>query len=79
MKIKDRLDNYLCDREYKIIIKDQEVDIINYDEIVNFTSNQIKVKYHNKLIVIEGSYLVILKMLENEVLIAGNITTVRIN
>lgn len=79
MKIKDRLDNYLCDREYKIIIKDQEVDIINYDEIVNFTSNQIKVKYHNKLIVIDGSYLVILKMLENEVLIAGNITTVRIN
>ena len=36
MKILKRIDNYLYDREYRIIIKENCVNIINYDEIVDF-------------------------------------------
>ena len=79
MKLKDRLDSYLYDREYKIIIKENYVNIINYDEIIDFTLNRIAVKYRNKLIVIEGMDLTISKMVEDEVLVTGKITNIRIN
>ena len=79
MKIKDRLDRYLCDREYKIIIKENYVDIINYDEIVDFTLTNISVKYKDKIISIEGNNLTINKMIDNEVLVTGKISNIRIN
>ena len=79
MKIKDRLDNYLYDREYKIIIKENSVNIINYDEIIDFTLTKISVKYNQKIITIEGYNLSIAKMMENEVLITGDIANVCIN
>lgn len=79
MKIMNRLDNYLYDREYRIIIKENYVNIVNYDEIVDFNSNKISVKYKNKLITIEGLNLTINKMIEDEVLITGNISNISIN
>ena len=79
MKIKDRLDNYLHDREYKIIIKENYVNIINYDEIIDFTLNKISVKYQGKTIIIEGANLTISKMVIDEVLVTGKITNIRIN
>ena len=75
----NRLDNYLYDREYRIIIKENYVNIVNYDEIVDFNSNKISVKYKNKLITIEGLNLTINKMIEDEVLITGNISNISIN
>ena len=79
MKLRDRLDNYLYDREYKIIIKENYVNIINYDEIIDFTLNKISIKYKNKVIVIEGNNLTISKMVIDEVLVTGKITNIRIN
>ena len=79
MKIIDRLDNYLYDREYRIIIKENYVNIINYDEIVDFNLTKISVKYKNKKITVEGINLTINKMIEDEVLITGNITNISIN
>ena len=78
MKIKDRLDNFLYDREYKIIIQDGSIDIINYNEIVIFTFNKIVVRYKDRLITVDGLNLSIKKMLQNEVLITGNIFSVSI-
>ena len=78
MNLMNRLNNYLYDREYKIIIKENSVDIINYDEIIDFTLNKISLKYKNKIISIEGTNLVITKMMDNEVLITGFINIVSI-
>ena len=78
MRFKDKLDNYLYDRDYKIIIKDNSVDIINYDEIINFTFKEIAVKYRDKIISVSGINLVITKMIDIEILITGNISEVRI-
>ena len=52
MKLKNRIDNYLYDREYKIIIKTNEINIVNYDEIIDFSLTQISVKYSNKKIIV---------------------------
>ena len=79
MKLMDRFNDYISDREYKIIIKENTLNIINYDEIIDFSLQKVSVKIKNKILVIEGTNLVISKMLEQEVLITGNIALVRIN
>lgn len=79
MKLKERIDNYLYDREYKIIIKNNEINIVNYDEIIDFSLTTISIKYRNKKIIIDGKNLLISKMIENEVLITGDISNIRIN
>lgn len=79
MKMIERFNNYLIDKEYKIIIKENQVDIINYNEIIDFTLEKISVRYNKKIIIIEGKNLFITKMVEDEVLIKGNISVVRIN
>ena len=79
MKIMDRLDNYLYDREYKIIIKEKYVNVINYSEIIDFSTTKISVKCKNNIITIDGLNLVISKMVDDEILVTGNISNVRIN
>ena len=79
MKKINRLSSYLYDKEYKIIIKEKSVNIINYEEIIDFNLNYISVKYHNKIISIEGNNLTITKMEKDEILITGNVLSVRIN
>ena len=78
MKLINKLDRYLNDNDYKIIIKENYVNIINYDEIIDFNLNNISVKYNNKVIIIEGNNLTISKLVKDEVLILGEITSIRI-
>lgn len=79
MKIINRLESYLSDNEYRIILRNSGVNIVNYDEIINFFSTQISIRIKNKILIFEGNNLVITKMLDDEILITGNITNIRIN
>lgn len=79
MKIMDRLDNYLYDREYKIIIKENYLNVINYSEVVEFSTARISIKCKRNIITIDGLNLVIAKMIDNEILVTGNISNVSIN
>ena len=79
MKLKEHLDNYLYDRGYKITVRDDYVDIINYDEIIDFTLTKISVRCKNKIIIVEGNDLTISKMIDDEVLVVGAVTLIRIN
>ena len=78
MKIINRLESYLSDNEYRIILRNSGVNIVNYDEIINFSSTQISIRIKNKILIFEGNNLVITKMLDDEILITGNITNIRI-
>ena len=79
MKIFNKLENYLNEQEYKMVIRNNQINIVNYDEIVDFSSNKIIVKNRANLIIIEGKNLTISKMLDNEVLISGIISNIHIN
>lgn len=80
MRALNRLNDYLNDREFRITIyEDKKVDIINYDNIIDFDLNKVVVKVNEKKVIVEGLNLTINKMLDNEVLITGLISNVRIN
>ena len=79
MKLINKLNRYIEDKDYQIIIKNNSINIINLEEIIDFTINKISIKCNNQIIIIEGKNLIISKMLEDEVLILGAIYNVRIN
>lgn len=79
MKLISKLDRYLENKNYEIIIKENQVNIINFKEIIDFSVNKISFRCENKIINIEGKDLIISKMLDEEMLITGIILNIRIN
>ena len=79
MKLISKLDRYLEERNYEIILKDNKINIINYKEILDFSESKISLRCDNKIINIEGKNLIISKMLDEELLITGIIFNIRIN
>lgn len=79
MKLISKLDRYLEERNYEIILKENKINIINYKEILDFSESKISLRCDNKIINIEGKNLIISKMLDDELLITGIIFNIRIN
>ena len=79
MKLISKIDRYLENKNYKIIIKENSINIIKFQEVIDFSINKISVKCENKIINIECKNLIITKMLDEEVLIMGTIINIRIN
>lgn len=78
MKLFDRIDNYISEYKYKIIICNNSVNIVNYTKIIEFTDNVIKVESKEGITTVKGSNLVITKMLSDEILITGKINSIEL-
>lgn len=78
MKLFDRIDNYISEYKYKVIIVDNLVNIVNYKKIIEFTDNVIKVESKDGITTVNGSNLVITKMLSDEILITGKIYSIEL-
>lgn len=76
MKLLKNLDRYINDKEYKIIITDNYVNVNNYLEIKDFSSTRILIKSLKGITTINGTNLVIVKMLDHELLINGKIISI---
>lgn len=72
MKLVNRMENYLNDNDCKITIKKNKININNYQEILDFSPEKIIVRCEDKIYIIEGTDLTIVKMLDNELLVIGN-------
>lgn len=78
MRIKNKLDRYLIDRNYKITYFKNCINIDNYVEIIDFNSSNIKIKYNSGITEIIGKNLVVNKMLDSELLITGDIYEIKL-
>lgn len=76
MKWVRMIDDYVNDKKYSMIYKNNKLDIVNYSEIIDFSSNKISIRYEDDIYHIEGSNLVISKMMDNEILITGDISNI---
>lgn len=79
MKLISKLDRFLEDKTYEIIIKNKQLNIINYSEIIDFSISRISIRCDNNIIDVEGNNLIISRMIDDEILITGNIINIRIN
>jgi len=79
LRLFEYFDRYLVDREYKITITEKQIHIMNYQEIEDFSSSRIVVRYSNGITIFLGSDLVVSKMQDDELLITGRIKTIEYN
>lgn len=63
----------MINNEFVINIYEDKINIINYSNIGAIEESKIIVNGNNKMILINGEHLVLKKLLNDEILIAGNI------
>ncbi len=68
--------SFFVDEEFKLIYLPQQIDIINYQEIISFDEETIRIQYRDGTLIVSGSHLVISKLLVDEVLIEGEISKI---
>jgi sporulation protein YqfC len=73
MKIIDGIRNYVIEQEFEIRIINNKVDVINYKDIGHFDSNKVIINYSDGSVVIRGNNLVVSKLMNDEILIGGEI------
>ena len=72
MKHTSNLTNYIYQKEFKITIKKNMIDIENFTNIGKIENYEIVIYNNKEKITIKGKNLSINKMLSSEVLILGN-------
>ena len=69
----NNLRSFINDNEWRINIYDGKINIVNYDDVISLEDNRISIKYKKGMIIIKGDNLSVKKLLDNEILITGNI------
>lgn len=78
MKQIDKLKNYILENEFKMTVLENRIDIVNYISIEHFDLNKIIVKYEKGYITINGTNLVVTKLVTDEILITGIIKNIEL-
>ncbi|MDO4375966.1 MAG: YabP/YqfC family sporulation protein [bacterium] len=71
------IDNALRDKNYYICLYDNYIYIYNYEVIISFGKNSITLKLSDKKVSINGTDLKIKKLMTKELLIEGDIKSVK--
>lgn len=78
MKSINKLRSFLLEDELEITVYKDKVNVVNYDSIGHFDSNKVVIYYDGGNLVVHGENLVVSRLLNNEVLITGNIKNVEL-
>lgn len=65
--------SYIKEESFRINIYHNNINIVNYLDIISLEENRVSVRYDEGSIVIKGKNLLVKKLLENEILITGQI------
>lgn len=76
MKIVDDIRNYAKEHEFKLLVKDNLINILNYEIIDVMDSNIIVIRTNSKKVKINGKSLKVNKLLNDEILAFGNISSI---
>lgn len=76
MNYKNRLRTYLMEDEFKVTYFQNKINIVNYESIGHFDSNKIIIRKVGGSIIVNGTNLVVSKLLNDEILINGKISNI---
>jgi len=74
----DRVKNYIVDNEFRLTLYVDMLHMINYTKIVSLEENRIVILSRIKRIIITGEQLHLNKLLDDELLIKGNIKNIEV-
>ncbi|MBR1385959.1 MAG: hypothetical protein IJ568_03920 [Bacilli bacterium] len=72
------LNRFIKNNDYTINIWENNIDIINFSEILILEENKVVLLINNKRITIIGENLTINKLLDNEILLKGKLKSFEI-
>jgi len=67
------ISKYVKEDEFKMIIIDNKIDLVNYIEIDSFDDEKIVVRHESGIVALLGECLTISKLMDKEMLISGKI------
>jgi len=73
-----KIKEFLNPSDFRMNYQNNNLNILNYDEIILLTDTKILIKKDNKIITVSGYDLTLLKLLDFEILIHGNIKTIEL-
>ena len=76
MRIINNIRSYILEEEFKLTYLHNKINIVNYDTIGHFDNNKVSINYNNKKLIIKGNNLVVSKLMNDEVLIEGDIINI---
>ena len=65
--------SYFLEEQFQLIYLQNKIDIINYQEIDSFDEEKIRIRYKGGVLIVAGHNLSISKLLDDEILIRGDI------
>ncbi len=74
----DRVKNYIVDSEFRLTLYIDMIHIINYTKIISIEESRITIFSLTKKIIITGENLHLNRLLEEEILIKGNIKNIEV-
>lgn len=74
----NRIKNYIEDNEFHFDIFIDHIYIANYEKIISLSDTRVSFVAQNKKITLTGNKLSLIKMLDDELLIQGNLTKVEL-
>jgi sporulation protein YqfC len=78
MNLLDKLRDYVDDNELVVHVYRNKLNIVNYQEIAHFSNSKIIIKHSKGSVTIIGSKLVVSKLIDNELLVNGDIKTIEL-
>lgn len=76
MSLVRRARNYLLDETFNMRVLRDKIDICNYESIGYLDNDLIIIYYEDGEVKIRGKNLVVSKLLDDEILISGNINNI---
>lgn len=76
MSIINSIRSYILDEEFRIIILKNKVNIVNYTSISLIDDNKVVVKHNSLNIFVNGNHLVVSRLMNDELLISGDISSI---
>ena len=65
--------SYFLEEQFQLTYLQNQIDIINYQEIDSFDEEKIRIRYKGGVLIVAGHNLSISKLLDDEILIRGDI------
>lgn len=72
------LKDYIQDNEFRFMFNSIGLNVVNYSKINFMEDSKISLNYKNGILTIKGNNLRIQKLLDDEILIVGNIQNIEL-
>ena len=74
-----RIVDYIKEEEFQMTVFTDRIHLINYEEVLSLEEDRVSVRTKSGRIVIRGSKMAVNRLLDQEILILGRVTSIEMS